>query len=156
MMVSFFYCNIILKFIYYVKFMSILIQTIKSHKIHLKQTMNIITTSNQIEKFLFEFQNIAKVNGVRFWQRPENLSMMTMLDLTESVVTKDILLNLTAKDYCEGPIPEESHSDAWCFGQNIDGKNVYIKLTITKKKKRKRAECISFHEPTRPLFYPYA
>jgi len=79
-----------------------------------------------------------------------------MLDLTESVVTKDILLNLTAKDYCEGPIPEEGHSDAWCFGQNIDGKNVYIKLTITKKKKRKRAECISFHEPTHPLFYPYA
>jgi hypothetical protein len=62
--------------------------------------MNIITTSNQIEKFLFEFQTLAKVNGVRFWQRPENLSMMTMLDLTESVVTKDILLNLTAKDYC--------------------------------------------------------
>jgi hypothetical protein len=59
--------------------------------------MNIISTSNQIENFLFEFQTLAKVN---FWQRPENLSMMTMLDLTESVVTKDILLNLTAKDYC--------------------------------------------------------
>jgi hypothetical protein len=117
--------------------------------------MNIMTTSSQIDKFLSDFQNFAKSNGVRFWQRPENMSMMNMLGLTESVVTKDILLNLTARDYCEGPIHEEGYTDAWCFGQNIEGKNVYIKLTITEKKKRKRAECISFHEPTHPLYYPY-
>jgi len=117
--------------------------------------MNLITTPTQIEQFLFKFKNLAKINGVRFWQRPENMSMMNKLELTESVVTNDILLNLTVQDYYEGPIHEETHSDAWCFGQNIEGQNVYIKLTITEKKKRKRAECISFHEPTHPLSYPH-
>ncbi|MEK8016055.1 MAG: hypothetical protein VSS75_004240 [Candidatus Parabeggiatoa sp.] len=117
--------------------------------------MNLITIT-QIEQFLSAFKNIARINGVRFWQRPENLSMMNMLELTESVVTNDILLNLTAKDYYEGPIHEDAHSDAWAFGQNIEGQNVYIKLTITEKKKKKRAECISFHESTQPLSYPIA
>ena len=119
------------------------------------KTMSLITTSIQIEQFLSEFKNLARTNGVRFWQRPENQSMMNMLELTESVVTHDILLNLTAKDYYEGPKHEEGHSDAWSFGQKIDSQNVYIKLTITEKKKRKRAECISFHEPTQPLSYPH-
>lgn len=114
-----------------------------------------IATSVQIEQFLCEFKNLAKTNGVRFWQRQENMSMMNRLELTESVVINDILLNLTAKDYYEGPISQEGHSDAWSFGQNIEGQNVYIKLTITEKKKRKRAECISFHEPTHPLSYPH-
>lgn len=117
--------------------------------------MNLITTSTQIEQFLSEFKNLAKINGVRFWQRPENMSMMNMLELTESVVTNDILLNLDIPDYCEGPIHKEGHSDAWSFGQHIDSQNIYIKLTITEKKKRKRAECISFHEPTQPLSYPH-
>jgi hypothetical protein len=79
--------------------------------------------------------------------------MMNMLGLTESVVTNNILRHLTTQDYYEGPIHEEGHSKAWAFGQNIDGKNVYIKLTITDKKKRKRAECISFHESTQPLSF---
>jgi len=119
------------------------------------KNINHITTLTQIEEFLFEFKNLARTNGVRFWQRSENMSMMNMLELTELVVTNDILLHLTAKDYCEGPIHEDGHSDAWSFGLNLDDYNVYIKLTITEKKKRKRAECISFHEATHPLSYPY-
>jgi len=113
------------------------------------KTNSLITT--QVEQFLSEFKNLARINGVRFWQRPENMSMMNMLDLTESVVTNDVLLQLTAQDYYDGPTHKKDHSDAWTFAQNIEGQNVYIKLTITEKKKRKRAECISFHEPTLPL-----
>ena len=111
--------------------------------------------SNQIEKFLLEFQQIASEKGVKFWERPENVSMMKMLGLNETLVTEKILLNLTQNDYCEGPLSDKNQPSAWCFGKTIKGHNVYIKLTIVEKKKRKNAFCISFHESTKPLNYPY-
>jgi hypothetical protein len=92
-------------------------------------------------QFLSDFQSIAKVNGVRLQRRPENLSMMNMLELTESMVTENVLLHLTASDFLEGPIHKDGYPDAWCFRQNIKGYEVYIKLSIVEHKKRKRAEC---------------
>ncbi|HIE02774.1 MAG TPA: hypothetical protein EYP59_21250 [Thiotrichaceae bacterium] len=108
-----------------------------------------------IEHFLAEFKEIAQEKGVIFWPRPENISMMSLLGLTRSIVTTDILLNLTKGDYCGGPLHEEGHPDAWCFGKSIKGQEIYIKLTIQEKKKRKNAICISFHESTKHLSYPY-
>lgn len=102
-----------------------------------------------------EFQNIAHEKGIIFWPRPENVSMMNMLGLTRTMVTTNILLNLTKNDYCDGPLHEKDHPDAWCFGQIIKEYEIYIKLTIVEKKKRKNAICISFHESTKPLTYPY-
>lgn len=46
------------------------------------KNINHITTLTQIEEFLFELKNLARTNGVRFWQRSENMSMMNMLELT--------------------------------------------------------------------------
>jgi len=111
--------------------------------------------STQIDNFLTEFQKIAKEKEVIFWPRPENVSMMYKLGLTRAMVTTDILLNLTKSDYCDGPLHEKGHPDAWCFGRTIKGDEIYIKLTIVEKKKRKNAVCISFHESTKPLTYPY-
>ncbi len=108
-----------------------------------------------IEHFLAEFKEIAQEKGVIFWPRPENISMMSLLGLTRSIVTTDILLNLTKGDYCGGPLHEEGHPDAWCFGKSIKGQEIYIKLTIQEKKKRKNAICISFHESTKHLSYSY-
>jgi hypothetical protein len=81
--------------------------------------------------------------------------MMSILGLTRFIVTSDILLNLTKYDYCAGPLSEKGHPDAWCFGKTINTHEIYIKLTIEEKKKRKNAICISFHESTKPLNYPY-
>ncbi len=114
-----------------------------------------IILSTEIENFLTEFKNIAKEKEVIFWPRSENISMMNMLGLTRAIVTTDILLNLTKSDYCDGPLHEKGHPDAWCFGQTIKEYAIYIKLTIVKKKKRQNAVCISFHESTKPLTYPY-
>jgi hypothetical protein len=108
-----------------------------------------------IDNFLAEFKKIAQDKGVIFWPRPENISMMSILGLTRSIVTTDILLNLVKSDYCGGPLHEEGHPDAWCFGQIIKGYEIYIKLTIEEKKKRKNAICISFHESIKPLNYHY-
>jgi len=110
--------------------------------------------SISIDHFLAEFKQIAQEKCVIFWPRPENTSMMSILGLTRSIVTTDILLNLTKSDYCGGPLYEEGHPDAWCFGKTIKGYEIYIKLTIEEKKKRKNAICISFHESTKPLSYP--
>lgn len=113
------------------------------------------TLLNQIDHFLTEFQSIAEEKGGFFWPRPENVSMMHQLGLTRAIVTTDILLNLTPSDYCEGPLHQAGHPDAWCFGQTFKEYEIYIKLIIVEKKKRKNAVCISFHESTKPLSYPY-
>jgi hypothetical protein len=111
--------------------------------------------SISIDNFLVEFKQIAQEKSVIFWHRPENISMMSMLGLTRSIVTTDILLNLTKADYCDGPLYEDGQPDAWCFGKTIKDYEIYIKITIQKKHKRKNAICISFHESTKPLTYPY-
>lgn len=109
---------------------------------------------DKVQQFLSDFQSLSKANGVKFWERPENDSMMNLLELNRAEVTQR-LLNLTKYDYLEGPLSQENFSDAWCFGQTIKGNEVYIKLTIVAKKKRRMAVCISFHEPTKPLKYHY-
>jgi len=48
--------------------------------------------SISIDHFLAEFKQIAQEKGVIFWPRPENISM-SILGLTRSIVTTDILLN---------------------------------------------------------------
>jgi hypothetical protein len=90
----------------------------------------------KLQRFLSEFQRIAKVNGVRFWDRPENSSMMTMLKWDEPMVTQNVLLQLTENDFLEGPIHQDGYPDAWCFRQNIKGYEVYIKLGMVEKNKR--------------------
>jgi len=47
-----------------------------------------------IEHFLAEFKQIAQEKGVIFWPRPDNISMMSLLGLTRSIVTTDILLKV--------------------------------------------------------------
>ena len=51
-------------------------------------------------------------------------------------------------------LSEKGQPDAWCFGKTMKGYEIYVKLTIEEKKKRKNAICISFHESTKPLSYP--
>lgn len=91
--------------------------------------------------------------GVFFWNRQENTMTMTMLKLQRTEVT-EILQKLDYKDYCEGPSLQEGNPEAWCFGQTIGDLEVYIKLAIEEKKKRKTAVCMSFHQSTKPLSYP--
>jgi hypothetical protein len=108
---------------------------------------------DQVEKFLSEFRNISIKKGVFIWDRPENIMTMTMLQLRTVKVT-EILQNLDYRDYCEGPSHQEGNPEAWCFGQTIKGLEVYMKLAIDEKKKRKTAVCISFHQSTKTLSYP--
>lgn len=92
-------------------------------------------------------------NGVFFWIREENTMTMTMLKLQRTEVT-EILQNLDYRDYYEGPSLQEGNPEAWCFGRTIEGLEVYIKLAIEEKKKRKTAVCMSFHQSAKPLSYP--
>jgi hypothetical protein len=109
-----------------------------------------------VDDFLNNIHSIIKENGVKILPRPENISMMYMLGFNQ-IDVENVLLSLTKKEYCEGPVSDDKGrpDSVWIFGQNIDGHDVYIKLVIMEKKKRKKVICISFHESTSPLFYPY-
>jgi len=112
-------------------------------------------SSTSIDKFLSDFQNIVIEKGVKILNRPENLSMLHILEFNQLDV-ENTLLSLTKQDYCEGPVSDDKGrpDDVWIFGRSINGHNVYIKLAIVEKKKRRNVVCISFHESTHSLYYP--
>jgi hypothetical protein len=112
--------------------------------------------SNHIETFLSHLQSLVKEKGAKILDRPENRSMLDIIEFNQLDI-ENTLLSLTKSDYCEGPVPDDKDrpDDVWIFGRNIKGHDVYIKLAIVEKKKRKNVVCISFHEPTHPLYYPY-
>ncbi len=99
-----------------------------------------------------DITEIIHAKGFKIANRPENFSMMDMLEFTDRDV-REVLLSLTKDDYIKGPMPDDKgrSSSVWAFGRNIAGHDVYIKLTIRIKGKRKNVVCISFHESTKPF-----
>lgn len=86
---------------------------------------------------------------------PRNNEAMKKLYLTRKNVN-DIILELTEANYSSGPSKDDTNPNQqiWVFGQEIDGIEIYIKLSIAKIDSVEIAKCISFHEAERPLKYP--
>lgn len=73
----------------------------------------------------------------------------------------EVILELTYKNYCNGPEMNVSNTGnskgaIWVFGKNIDSIEIYIKIHIVPQGSKNQCICISFHEATRKLNYPYA
>jgi hypothetical protein len=58
-------------------------------------------SSTSIDKFLSDFQSIVIEKGAKILNRPENLSMLDILEFNQLDV-ENTLLSLTKQDYCEG------------------------------------------------------
>jgi hypothetical protein len=66
------------------------------------------------------------------------------------------ILALSFADYVEA---ESSRSDgsqgqAWVFGAQVRSVLVYIKVLV--RLERAQCVCISFHEPTKPIVFPFS
>jgi len=69
---------------------------------------------------------------------------------------KGILLSLTANDYSSGPEPDLNFpGDVWIFANEVEGKQLYIKLKIQDQGHRKVAKCLSFHIAEHEICTPY-
>jgi hypothetical protein len=107
-----------------------------------------------VKSFLQELKAIIKSLGIFFTNRPKN-SIQNLADLSITAkMREEIILNLEVGDYSQGPLEEtqQGGTQMWVFGKVIKGKEVYIKLTISKM--NGGAVCISFHKAEHPMKFP--
>ena len=105
----------------------------------------------KVQSFLLEFKKIASEKGIWLAPRPDSLETLRYLRFTKKNL-KEIILNLSATDYYQGPQPDHTEKgEVWVFGKDLDGIEVYIKLKIVNEE---MVKCLSFHIPVHPLSYP--
>ena len=113
-----------------------------------------MVTRDQIENFLQDFKVKMKVYKVLFRDdRSKNLQALADLEI-RPIDRNKVLEDLSAEDYCEGPLQEVLYDNAemWVFGKEVKLNEVYIKITMGKP--GTSVICISFHIAERPLSYP--
>lgn len=119
------------------------------------------TTEPEIESFLKECREV--INNSFFLclnkNRPENKQTLIELGYNKQNV-KDEIFSLSVKDYASGPKPDKTYlGEVWEFGIFINGREVYIKLEISRYNDPgdliTTLYCISFHFAKHKLYYPY-
>lgn len=108
---------------------------------------------DQVALFLKLLRQCA-ARKFRLERRPENMATLARLGMTMRDA-HDRVIALTPADYVEGPKPRsaDSSQEAWVFGLNLQGVCVYVKVRI--RLEPARCLCVSFHEATRPMSFPY-
>lgn len=117
--------------------------------------MSMIATIQEVEKFLNTFHQKVEVFDIFFMDdRDKNLRSLDELGIIRGM-RKEIIRSLTVEDYSEGPIRNilNALGDLWVFGKDVNGQEVYIKISYGVP--NRRAICISFHLAEYPMNYPY-
>ncbi len=107
--------------------------------------------ADEIKSFLQNFKAKLRVWGVIFRDdRGKNVKALLDLDITPKY-REQVLRELEAVDYCEGPKKETLYggADMWVFGKTIKGREVYIKITLGFA--GAQVICISFHVAEHPM-----
>lgn len=112
-----------------------------------------VAAESDITLFLKRFKHYAR-RKLLLVPRPVNMSALSDLGLLPRDA-KALLMGLSSENYCKGPETDRDRKGpkVWMFGLCIAGKGVYVKLSDNFKSNR--ARCISFHETTAPMNYPY-
>ncbi|HMX40280.1 MAG TPA: hypothetical protein PKD78_08135 [Saprospiraceae bacterium] len=108
-----------------------------------------------VEEFLADFKVKLTIWGLILRSdRQKNTQTLADLELGVSDV-KQILGSLHAVDYAQGPLLDRMFggADMWVFGQQIKGREIYIKITMGRP--GSGVICISFHFAEYPMSYPF-
>ena len=108
---------------------------------------------DEVELFLASFQEKVRVFDIFFLDREKNRKALFELDISR-LERSEIIRSIETEDYSEGPIKDELFhgSEMWVFGKDVNGIEVYIKITLGGF--NGRAICISFHKAEYPMNYP--
>ena len=115
---------------------------------------NLMATKEQVEDFLKRLKEKIKVFDIIFRDdRGKNLQTLATLEITPTY-RKQVVLNIEAEDYSEGPIVDTLNrmGEMWVFGRDVKGHEVYIKITLGLP--NSSTICISFHIAEHPMSYP--
>ena len=118
-------------------------------------TSEIIPTPETVWAFLEEFKRQAKELGVIYYQRKKNVQALLDLEINPKE-RETILIQLEVSDFYKGPREDGIVKGTlfWEFGRKINGKVVYIKISLGLEGKPVR--CISFHPAMREILHPFA
>jgi hypothetical protein len=101
--------------------------------------------------FLKRFKKEFTRGRFTFVRRETSLQAMAFLGIMPADA-EQIILGLTANDYCKGPENDEDGSpgEVWVFGTALDRTQIYIKLKLDASV----AKCISFHPAGFKMKFP--
>lgn len=114
-----------------------------------------MATEKEVENFLRQFHEKVKVFNIIFRDdRGKNAQAILDLEITPKY-REDVILELSASDYIEGPIKDTLHhlGEMWVFGKDVKGQEVYIKISLGCE--NNATICISFHIAEYPLQYKF-
>ena len=111
--------------------------------------------TTEIEAFLKDFKQ-----KLGFWgliirsDRDKNFRTMTALEYSFNDVKRE-LAGLELIHFVDGRLKDTLYksADMWVFGKQIQGQEVYIKITMGQP--NEKVLCISFHFSEEALNYPY-
>ena len=115
----------------------------------------LMATKEQVEDFLKRLKEKIKVFDIIFRDdRGKNLQTLATLEITPTY-RKQVILNIEAEDYSEGPIVDTLNKmgEMWVFGKDVKGHEVYIKITMGLP--NSSTICISFHIAEHKMNYPF-
>ena len=108
----------------------------------------------EIEEFLERLVQKIRVFGIVFRSRDKNLQVLAELGIT-ALHREKFLTGLNYKNYSTGPNKDNydmAKPDYYEFGVNINGEEVYIK--ISPGLENKPVDCMSFHIAEYKMSYP--
>jgi len=114
-----------------------------------------MTTKDEVESFLKDFKVKMGVLSIVFRdERGKNRNALLELGITPND-RNDYLQKLKAINYFKGPTEnyENNIGALWGFGTDVNGSEVYVKITMGIK--NKPVICISFHLAEYPIEYPF-
>ena len=113
-----------------------------------------MATKQEVEQFLSQFKMKLDVFGVFFLDgRGKNAQALLDLNITH-LERMAVVRSIEVENYSEGPIRDvlNDYGEMWVFGKDVNGQEVYIKITMGKP--NLKAICISFHVAEHPMRYP--
>ncbi|HDY66072.1 MAG TPA: hypothetical protein ENH84_07580 [Phycisphaerae bacterium] len=117
-----------------------------------------MATRQEIVDFLDRFKVATELGCFHVKNREKNTQALLDLGISYNE-RKEIILGLTPENYIAGPKPDDTDSQEviWEFGADVEGTEVYIKLRVTKDRRKQhvyRALVWSFHPAECPIRYP--
>lgn len=114
-----------------------------------------MSTKSEVLIFLNQLKGHIVIGRIIYaFRTAEGKNEDTLLELGIVPAQRDeYIKTLKVEDYSEGPIADfNGGNDLWIFGITIYGREIYIKLQLTK---RTGVYCISFHFARYPMNYPF-
>ncbi len=103
--------------------------------------------AKEIVQFLEKMKLLISQGNYSFVKRDKNIQFLAENGWT-IVDIKSFLLQLTIKDFYEGPVSDLDYSlgEIWIFKSRFEGQLLYIKLKLKRKENGEIILILSFHE----------